>query len=68
MLSCGDREMNNIGPNSNNASESTKTTTADAERADDFDPWTVYEAGKKAAKEGDFEQAVDIFSSVLESL
>ena len=30
--------------------------------------WQVYQAGRRAVAEGQFEEAVDIFSSVLESL
>lgn len=68
MLSSGDPEMmSNAGLNAKDV-EPIKTKTGDTDRAEDFDPWTVYEAGKRAAKEGDFEQAVDIFSSVLEGL
>ena len=33
-----------------------------------FDPWIVFTAGQAAAKEESFEEAADLFSSVLANL
>jgi hypothetical protein len=33
-----------------------------------FEPWAVFAAGKAAVQQDDFEEAVDLFSSVLSHL
>jgi hypothetical protein len=45
-----------------------KPLVVKVEEANSFEPWIAFAAGQAAAKEGNFEEAADIFSSVLEDL
>ncbi len=69
MLSTEESVMaGEVAPEGGPAPDAVTNGEAAAQTASGEPAWEIYEAGRRAVAEGQFEEAVDIFSSVLESL